>query len=221
MYQVDTPSYAVATLTVEGFSSTPLWLWGFDRPSSVCPLCRSLLLGYSASRGKTPFSRPTSPTAHSGLCRLCPSPLPSPKTERDGGSHDPQRSRSPARGHNGSNPLGYYFPRLFVFDKMIRQQQVQQQSRWYTHSTAKKNRCTRYSAGWQKPAQTELNESGFEHFSHLPGDISGKVAVRCKLEVAAVSGSVVHYVYLSWLKRNEKDVVRRKWGQQKCQLNEG
>lgn len=35
------------------------------------------------------------------------------------------------------------------------------------------------------------------HFSHLPGHISGEVAVRSKLQVAAVPGGVVHHVDLS------------------------
>lgn len=36
-----------------------------------------------------------------------------------------------------------------------------------------------------------------EFVCYLPGYISGKVAVRSKLEVAAVSCGVVDYVYLS------------------------
>lgn len=35
------------------------------------------------------------------------------------------------------------------------------------------------------------------HVSHLPSDVSGEVAVRGKLQMAAVSCSVVHDIYLS------------------------
>lgn len=41
-------------------------------------------------------------------------------------------------------------------------------------------------------------------FSHLPGHISGEVAVRSKLQVAAVSSGVVHYVYLTRLGRQKQ-----------------
>lgn len=44
-------------------------------------------------------------------------------------------------------------------------------------------------------------------FSHLPGNISGEVAVRSKLQVAAVSGGVVHHVYLSRLAESKKNKV--------------
>lgn len=43
---------------------------------------------------------------------------------------------------------------------------------------------------------------------HLPGYVSGEVAVRCKLQVAAVSSSVIHHVYLPRLARDEKKKER-------------
>jgi len=46
---------------------------------------------------------------------------------------------------------------------------------------------------------------GESHFSHLPGHISGEVAVRSELQVAAVSGGVVHQVDLPWLEDSERN----------------
>lgn len=60
---------------------------------------------------------------------------------------------------------------------------------------------------------------------HLPGHVSGEVAVRCKLQVAAVSSSVIHHVYLPRLMRDnkkERDVKtcgrRLSWSLQRVSL---
>ena len=79
-------SYRAQTvLTVKDFSSRPLWLLESGTLSSVCPLFRSLHLDCSASLWRTPSSHPTSPTARSELCPLCPSPHRSPADGTQGG----------------------------------------------------------------------------------------------------------------------------------------